>query len=149
MPNQSVPAAAEGLPTVFIKENRIVELSRQISELLDDLPGRDFVTIFAASNSLQHRVIIGATEGEEFKPEVGISHALPAARSLSRSQKSHVIDARDALSEAIDLCMLTGMGVDFIQRFAELNAVGAGVIEVQKRLERIGELLDSALEAKQ
>lgn len=73
---------------------------------------------------------------------------VPAAEGMPKSQLSLVIDARDVLSRASDLCRLTSMAVDSLIRDDEVNAIGSGVYEVEKCIASIRDLLDSALEVK-
>ncbi|WP_105437686.1 hypothetical protein [Neorhizobium sp. T25_13] len=49
MPNTTVPAAAEGVPTEAIIEKRIAELAREIGSLLDQVPKKGQLVIYAAS----------------------------------------------------------------------------------------------------
>lgn len=133
-PIASTPAAAEAMPTVFA-ENRILELAREISDLLEKAPGRDFVLIQKASSAQQHRIIMGGMDGDDFKPEVGIRF---------RPSLSKFLDAQDRVGEALDFTRLVSNAIDSLQLGDDMKAISAGVYETEKRLCSAKELLVEA-----
>lgn len=54
MPNTSIPAAAEGMSEIHV-EKRIAELASEIAKLMDRVPKRGDLTVFAASSRIKAR----------------------------------------------------------------------------------------------
>lgn len=91
MPNTSVPAAAEGVPTETVTENRIWELAREISTLLDRVPGQDLVTIHAASKPMRHHIAIARVDSVHSLLLAGVDQLGIARSALELT--SHALDS--------------------------------------------------------
>ncbi|WP_105435694.1 hypothetical protein [Neorhizobium tomejilense] len=131
MPNTTVPAAAEGVPTEAIIEKRISELVNEISELLDQYPRADFVTI--AGRSTKQRPLFGA------KVDGGAVWDIPP------SAISGILSVQDLLSETADIARLVNMALDSIIIDEEVKAIIAGMYAIEKR---IGLAMDGLEKAK-
>ncbi|MGO6665141.1 hypothetical protein [Rhizobium ruizarguesonis] len=123
MPNKSVPAAAEGvLPSEIIAENRIMELSREISSLLDRAPGREYVHVVAASLPCHHHITIGGGD-DETEIRAAKEEAAAAAWNLTclQDRLGHVRSMVSLIEYALE-----GMGIGN----DEVNALQTGVSKV-------------------
>ncbi len=127
MPNTTVPAAAEGVPTDPILYNRIRELMKELATLLDRTRSgaASFATVHAASSGRAN--IIG----------FDLDLDGPSLSTL-------LIRGEDDLNEAssfVDLvhCALEGMDPD-----RDINALQYGVREIRKALGRAHEAIEAA-----
>lgn len=138
MPDTNVQGAAEGMPTEFLSVNRILELAREISGLLDRVPGRDFVLIWGASQERPHHVIMGGVDGDDFKPEVGIRVHPPLG---------DFIRAQDKIDQAVRFSRLVFNAIESMELDNDIKAISAGVYEIEKHLSQAQELLEDTKDA--
>ncbi|MBY5879827.1 hypothetical protein HFN46_11730 [Rhizobium leguminosarum] len=123
MSNATAPAAAEGLlPSEIIAENRIMELSREISSLLDRAPRREYVHIVAASLPSQSHVTIGGRD-DEAEISAAKEEAAAAAWNLTclQDRLGHVRSMVSLIEYALEGI---GLGND------EVNALQTGMSKV-------------------
>lgn len=118
MPNTSIPAAAEGMTEIHV-ENRIAELAKEISLLMDRSNQPATLMIFQASTHLEPRYEANIGVGQS-----GLSSALIAG-----------IDSLDASRSIIDLInyALDSMSGDKNLR-TEVNALQFGISGLDKYL---------------
>ncbi|MBY5838059.1 hypothetical protein J3P71_17660 [Rhizobium leguminosarum] len=123
MSNATAPAAAEGLlPSEIIAENRIMELSREISSLLDRAPRREYVHILAASLPSHQHITIGGSD-DETEIRAAKEEAAAAAWNLTclQDRLGHVRSMVSLIEYALEGM---GLGND------EVNALQTGVSKV-------------------
>ncbi|MBY3059433.1 hypothetical protein HF263_25685 [Rhizobium leguminosarum] len=124
MSNATAPAAAEGLlPSEIIAENRIMELSREISSLLDRAPRREYVHIVAASLPSHHHITFGGRD-DETEIRAAKEEAAAAAWNLTclQDRLGHVRSMVSLIEYALE-----GMGLG---NDDQVNALQTGMSKV-------------------
>lgn len=127
MPNIPVPAPAEGVPTDAIVRNRLRELMKEISVLLDRTSSgaSSFVTIHAASSGR------ASTIGFDLDP---------ADEPLS----SLLIKSEDQLGEAESFIDLVAYAMEGMAGDREINALQYGIAQVRKSVNLAHETIERA-----
>lgn len=133
MPNTTVPAAAEGVPTETVAENRIWELAREISTLLDRVPSQDLVTIHAASMARRNHIAIGRQENDNVGSKVG---------ARGNNVPSLLLAGLDQLGMARSALSLVSYALDSMGNDEGIEAVQYGVSRTCKELNEALETIE-------
>ncbi|NRP19912.1 hypothetical protein LPJGGPFB_03170 [Ensifer adhaerens] len=133
MPNTSVSAAAEGVPSETFAENRIWELAREISTLLDRVPRQQFVLIHAASKPMRHHITMGREDNDKLIPKIGAR--VDGLHSLLLAGVDQLGLARSALE-------LVSNALDSMGNDEGINSIQYGVSQIRKELNEAMETIE-------
>ncbi|OBZ96727.1 hypothetical protein ADU59_03005 [Pararhizobium polonicum] len=143
MPNASVPAAAEGVPSEIHARNRIRELAYEISSLLDRVPLAAMLTINPAGSN-NHPVFLCEYVDEDAAKRRPVP--IGEAKGVNNEAISVIMEAEDVFSEAADIAHLVFLAIQSIRMDEENRALSAGVYDIEHRLERGRKMLQEARE---